>query len=156
MTDTRRSSRGTRTIRMAAAALGGIAALVAATAHASEIHIAVEGIRSDRGKIMVALHAPTAGAEFPDSAGTVAAQWRKAQEGTLNFVFSDLPAGRFAVAVFHDENDNEELDTNLLGIPREGYAFSRNARGFTGPPSFDAAAVAVVQNRVSTSAALGY
>lgn len=155
MTDTRRSSRARRTIRMGAAALGGIAALAAA-AQASELHIAVEGIRSDRGTIMVALHAPAPGVDFPDAAGTVAGQWRKAKAGTLHFVFRDLPAGRFAIAVFHDENGNEDLDTNLLGIPREGYAFSRNARGFAGPPSFDAAAVELAEERVSTSAALGY
>lgn len=155
MNDTGRSRRKPRAMAMAAAALGAVAALAAA-AQASELHVAVEGIRSDRGRIMVALHAPVPGAEFPDGAGTVAAQWRKARAGTLDFVFGSLPAGRFAVAVFHDENGNEELDTNLLGIPREGYAFSRNARGFAGPPSFDAAAVEVGAGRVSTSAALGY
>ena len=154
MNDTGRSRRRRRAIRMAAAAaLGAVAALGAA--QAAELHVAVENIRSDRGRIMVALHAPVPGADFPDGT-TIAAQWRKAQAGTLEFVFGGLPAGRFAVAVFHDENGNEELDTNLLGIPREGYAFSRNARGFAGPPSFDAAAVEVAGERVSTSAALGY
>ena len=154
MNDTGRSRRRRRATRMAAAAaLGAVAALGAA--QASELHVAVENIRSDRGRIMVALHAPVPGADFPDGT-TIAAQWRKARAGTLEFVFGGLPAGRFAVAVFHDENGNDELDTNLLGIPREGYAFSRNARGFAGPPSFDAAAVEVAGERVSTSAALGY
>ena len=73
---------------------------------------------------------------FPDGAGAVAAQWRSARNGVLEFVFTGLPAGKFAVAVFHDENGNDTLDTNLLGIPKEGYAFSENARGFAGPPSF--------------------
>jgi len=28
------------------------------------------------------------------------------------------------------------LDTNFIGIPKEPYAFSNNATGFMGPPSF--------------------
>jgi uncharacterized protein (DUF2141 family) len=42
--------------------------------------------------------------------------------------------------VFHDENSNGKLDTNLLGIPREGVSASNNAKGHFGPPKFDAAA----------------
>jgi len=43
------------------------------------------------------------------------------------------------MAVIHDENMNGKLDTNWLGIPKEGYGFSNNARGVAGAPSFSAA-----------------
>ena len=131
---------------------------VAAAVQATELRVAVDGIRGDKGKIMVALHTPKPNVKFPDSAGTVAAQWRTAGVGKLEFVFADLPPGRFAVAVYHDENDNDVLDVNLIGIPKEGYAFSQNARGFAGPPSFDAAAVEIseVDGPKATSATLGY
>ena len=114
---------------------------IAAAAHSAELRLTVDGIRSEQGKVMVALHAPKSGVSFPNGAGAVAAQWRAARNGALEFVFTELPAGRFAIAVFHDENG--ALDTNMLGIPKEGYAFSENARGFAGPPSFDAAAVEI-------------
>jgi uncharacterized protein (DUF2141 family) len=52
-------------------------------------------------------------------------------------VAENLPFGEYAVAVFHDENNNEELDRNFLGIPTERYGFSNNARGIVGPPSFE-------------------
>jgi uncharacterized protein (DUF2141 family) len=56
--------------------------------------------------------------------------------------FAALPTGDYAIAVIHDENDNHKLDT-LLGIPREGFGFSRNpAIGF-GPPRFAAARFAL-------------
>ena len=93
---------------------------------------------------MLALHAPRDDVAFPEFAGAVAAQWQVALAGSVEFIFTGLPAGSYAVAVYHDENGNEELDTNLLGIPREGFAFSGDARGFAGPPSFDDAAVEVV------------
>ena len=48
----------------------------------------------------------------------------------------DIPQGKYAFKYFHDENMNKELDTNKLGIPKEGFGFSNNARGLFGPPSF--------------------
>lgn len=62
-------------------------------------------------------------------------------DGAAQLVFSGLPAGRYAVKSFADENGNAKLDTNLLGLPTERYGFSNNARGRMGPPTFDAAAV---------------
>jgi len=41
--------------------------------------------------------------------------------------------GKYAVSVFHDENSNGKLDTNFLGIPREGVGASNNAKGHFGP-----------------------
>jgi len=53
--------------------------------------------------------------------------------------FEPIPAGIYAVACFHDENDNGKLDTGLFGIPQEGTVVSNHAKGFMGPPTFDAA-----------------
>ncbi len=59
-------------------------------------------------------------------------------EATANF--TNLETGTYAVAIYHDENDNGEMDTNMLGIPTEGYGFSNEAQGFMGPPKFKDAA----------------
>lgn len=67
----------------------------------------------------------------------------RATAGTQGIGFLQLPPGRYAVIVFHDENDNGLLDTDFFGIPNEGYGFGNNAVGFLGPPSFDAASVTV-------------
>lgn len=53
------------------------------------------------------------------------------------FVIEDLPYGKYAAKVFHDENTNGELDTNFLGIPTEDYGLSNNARGTFGPADYD-------------------
>jgi|APTNR8051073442_1049403.scaffolds.fasta_scaffold01985_15 uncharacterized protein (DUF2141 family) len=47
-----------------------------------------------------------------------------------------LPKGKYAVQIFHDENKNGKMDFNLLGIPKEGYGFSNDARGFMSEPAF--------------------
>ena len=59
------------------------------------------------------------------------------------YVIPDLPPGEYAIAVFHDSNGNKKLDKNFLGIPKEGYGFSNDARGRFGPPSFKAASFLV-------------
>lgn len=56
---------------------------------------------------------------------------------TVTFVFKGLQQGEYAITIYQDENNNGELDTNFLGIPQEPYAFSNNAAGRFGPPSFE-------------------
>ena len=51
-------------------------------------------------------------------------------------VFKDLKNGQYAIRFIHDEDQNEELDTNFLGIPKEGFGFSNDAMGKFGPKDF--------------------
>ena len=51
-------------------------------------------------------------------------------------IFKDLKAGTYAIRYFHDENINGELDTNFIGIPKEGFGFSNDAFGRFGPKKF--------------------
>ncbi|MCS6974696.1 MAG: DUF2141 domain-containing protein [Cyclobacteriaceae bacterium] len=66
----------------------------------------------------------------------------------MRLTFNDLPSGEYAFSIFHDINDNGELDTNLLGIPKEPWGFSNNARGTFGPPDFEAASFRVSEKVV--------
>lgn len=47
-----------------------------------------------------------------------------------------LPAGTYAVSLFQDENGNGKLDTGAFGIPTEKFAFSNDAEGIMGPPTY--------------------
>ncbi len=62
-----------------------------------------------------------------------------------------LPYGEYAIAIYHDKNTNGKLDTNLLGIPKEDYGFSNNARGRFGPASWKAARFQVIESSVQTT-----
>lgn len=75
----------------------------------------------------------------------VASGRNKVLADTLKVTLHDMPAGSYAIRLFHDANDNGELDTNLLGLPQEGYGFSNNAGQF-GPASFGDAEVEVSQD----------
>ena len=66
-------------------------------------------------------------------------QRRPAQAGEMVFVFKNVTPGIVAVASAHDENDNGKTDTNFLGIPREDWGVSNNARPNLRAPRFDEA-----------------
>lgn len=55
---------------------------------------------------------------------------------SISWSVDELPFGDYAIAVYHDKNTNGKLDTNLLGIPKESYGFSNDARGRFGPASW--------------------
>lgn len=119
------------------AVLAGIAAV---PTYSADLTVEVRGIRSGDGRLYVAVHAPQTRDTFPAGEG-VAAFRQDAQVGALRFVVRDLPPGQYAVNAFHDENDNGELDTNLFGIPTEGYGFTNDPKTTFGPPDFEDAAV---------------
>lgn len=56
--------------------------------------------------------------------------------------FEQVQPGDYALALFHDENANNRLDT-LFGIPREGFGFSRNPRVRFGAPRFNDASITI-------------
>ena len=68
---------------------------------------------------------------------------------SVTVVFENLKPGEYAVSVFHDQNNNGKMDTNAVGIPKEGFAFGNNATGLFGPPSFDNAKVILEHKNVT-------
>ncbi len=66
----------------------------------------------------------------------VAAQTTTIQDKKCVFVFEGLEPGKYSFRFIHDENENNEIDTNWLGIPKEGFGFSNNPRMTFGPPKF--------------------
>ena len=148
----------TRSIFATAAAAGlmGLAGLAATPALAAELVIEVRGVRSDAGRVYIAVHAPREGEKFPYSDGMFAGVQQRARAGDLRFVLRDLPAGRYAVNAFHDENGNGDLDANVLGIPTEGYGFANDPPTTFGPPDFEEAAVTVGDAPVTAGMTITY
>lgn len=138
------------------AGLAGLVGMAATPVLAAELAIEVRGIRSGDGRLLVAVHGSETRATFPAADGVVAGLHQRARAGTLRFVLRDLPPGRYAVNAFHDENDNDELDTNLVGIPSEGYGFANDPGATFGPPDFEAAAVTVGDSSEAAVLTLSY
>jgi len=58
-----------------------------------------------------------------------------------------VPAGEYAIALYHDENNNGKCDRNFFGIPKEGFAFSNNVKPFLSAPSFKSCKFSVPQRK---------
>ncbi len=69
--------------------------------------------------------------------------------------FDDLPSGNYAIALIHDENSNNKLDTSF-GLPKEGFGFSRNPVIRFGPPKFAEAQFTVASGRVDEGIRVKY
>jgi len=108
---------------------------------ASDLSIRINGVKNASGTILIALHDGAKG--FPLKRTPVAVREAQARSGTVTVNFEGLQAGNYAISLFHDENGNKDLDTNLVGLPTEGYGFSNNARNRFGPPKFSAAGFAL-------------
>ena len=111
-------------------------AMLAAAAPVTRLDVEVDNLRSAKGMIRICLTADPD--NFPACVDDVRAVTRSVPAGTHNVSFAGLPRGGYAVAVIHDENGNNRLDT-FAGIPREGFGFSRNPAIKFGPPRFAAA-----------------
>lgn len=143
-----------RTGLWAAAALLGAGLLQPATAGAMELTVLVEGVRSAEGSVRLALYDRPG--EFPRGERRDGADL-PAAVGTVEHVFTGLEPGRYAVAMYHDEDDDGAFDKGLFGIPREGFGFSNGATaGIGGAPDFEEAAVTVGESGGSTVVTVSY
>jgi uncharacterized protein (DUF2141 family) len=100
------------------------------------ITIEVGHVRNAKGRVHVALcpHAKFLAETCPYEGSA------PATPGITTITIS-APPGDYAAQAFHDENSNRQVDKNLLGIPREGVGFSRNARIRFGPPKWSDAVI---------------
>ncbi len=64
--------------------------------------------------------------------------------------FENIPERMYAVSIFHDENDNGKLDNNFIGIPKEDYGYSNDAKGFMGPPKWKDAKFELQKDKIIT------
>ncbi len=120
------------------------------------IHVQILNIRNSIGTVACALFESPAGfpVEYLHSATNVMVI--KIRKSQARCDFEDIPPGKYAMAVIHDENMNGKLDTNWLGIPTEGYGFSNDAKGLLGAPSFSAASFRYDGQNIDLTMSLHY
>ena len=99
------------------------------------LSIRMSGFRSADGQVIITLYRGEDG--FP---GEMAKAWKtivaKISGDRASVDLRDVPPGEYALAVLHDENGNNQMDTSWIGIPKEGLGASNNAKGRMGPPKY--------------------
>ena len=94
----------------------------------SSLAVEIVGLESDKGKVFVAL--------LDKHEKDVMDQSSKITDHACTLTFNNVKDDQYAIRFFHDENGDGELDTNILGIPKEGFGFSNDAMGKFGPKDF--------------------
>ena len=108
------------------------------SAQTAILNIKITNIQPLSGKVMVALFNSKetyfnidqmyAGREIP------------ADSSIVTCVFQDIPNGTYAITIYHDADENGEMNRSWIGMPKEGYAFSNNFTSAIRPASFNDAA----------------
>nr|WP_287939531.1 DUF2141 domain-containing protein [Algoriphagus sp.] len=104
-----------------------------------KLEIQINQAKSDKGMIRVLIFSKETG--FPDQPTKALKSLSispKNKSGLLSV--TDLPPGKYAVSVIHDEDNDGKLTTNAVGYPTEKFGFSNNPKMYFSPPSFEKAA----------------
>lgn len=113
-----------------------ILTLLLSTAYSQDetvtLEIVVQNLENDKGKVYVGLY----DSEQNWLSKRYTGQVSKIENGKAQITLENIPHGTYAISAFHDENDNNKLDADFFGIPKEPYACSNDATGFMGPPEW--------------------
>ena len=111
-----------------------------------EINIEILDQENEKGFIHFALYNQKE--KFLSDNGKIVALKKKTNEVVLSGInVKNLEEGYYGIAIYHDENSNDEFD-KFLGIPQEKYGFSNDAEVFFGPPSYDDASFKLKKNEI--------
>ena len=106
------------------------------TAQLGDIKVFVIGLHNNSGIVKIGLYNTK---ESYSSRGLLPA-FRSAKvdakEKGVEYTFFQVPYGEYTIKLFHDENINQKVDKNALGIPKERYGFSNNPKVFLGLPDY--------------------
>ncbi len=106
-------------------------------ASSGAIEVEIPDLRSARGSVRCGLYATAKGfPEVPPSRSVVVTV--RAKQATC--AFKDVPAGQYAVSLFHDEDNDGALDKNFLGVPQESYGVSNNKTYAMSAPKYNESA----------------
>lgn len=104
----------------------------------SLLQVKIIGLKGDRGVVRIAIYSDAETFNKAELADQKAVLEIKGTEATWEV---RVPANQpIAIAAYHDQNENDQLDKNILGLPMEKYGFSLGERSLRGPPKFEDAA----------------
>lgn len=126
-------------------------AFIAGPAFAAELTVNLHGIRAQTGLVKVAL--VDSQDAWDGKAAPVRGDGAPPSGEDASFTFKDLKPGHYAVMITHDENGNGKLDTNVVGMPLEGYGFSNNPQVMR-KPTWDEARLEISKDDVAIDIAL--
>jgi uncharacterized protein (DUF2141 family) len=125
----------------------GLCISTSALAAGNTLDITVKGVRDDQGMVRAGIY--NSAETFPKEGKAMARTATPAKTGNVTLQFTDLPPGKYAIILYHDENNDGQMDKRFGMIPIEGYGLSNNIKA-SGKPSFDACAFEIPATQSQT------
>lgn len=101
----------------------------------NKIILDIENIKVLKGNLMIAIfnnEVDFKAKQNPSFADTI-----NISSHSATTKFKNIPNGNYAIAIYHDENSDGNLNTVKLGIPKEGVGFSGSKKSILKVPKFD-------------------
>ena len=117
-----------------------ITIVITSKGFSADLEVTIKALRNDKGQLRMAIFNDPE--EFPRG-NEIHSLDIQAKSGDVTALFRGIKLGTYALAIHHDENFNNKMDTNFVGMPNEGYGFSNDARVFISPPTFEAASFVI-------------
>ena len=132
-------------------------AAIPAVAQKGTIKVLVTNFENNEGTCFYCLYDKNQSKDFPIKQEKAKCFKSKIANKQITIQFENIDFGTYAIAIYHDENNNGKLDSNFIGIPKEGTGASNNAKGKFGPPKFEDAKFEHQKNEtVLTTITLSY
>jgi len=120
------------------------------TAETGSITVEALGFKNNEGKARLLLFTSEEGKHFPaDQDKAFVKRILPIENNKVVFELQDIPYGDYAISVHHDENNDDKVNSNWIGIPKESLGASNDAKGSFGPPPFEKAKIAVDTEQMS-------
>jgi len=102
----------------------------------SQLELRINNIKPGPGIVRIAVcESPD---QFPDNPGKhYSLPKEEINNNSISLVIQGLRPGAYAITLLDDKNGNGEMDTGILGIPKEGFGFSNDVKPTRKPPSFE-------------------
>jgi uncharacterized protein (DUF2141 family) len=133
------------------ALIGLLAHILSSTVHAASLTVTAPGLKVGGSLLVAVFDSEQTWKQRKGAAHTLIVPVDSASPSA---VFASLPPGRYALMVFHDLNTDAVLNTSLVGMPKEPYGFSNDARGLFGPPRWSAASFQLNEGDTTVSVRL--
>lgn len=114
----------------------------------SNLTIHIPNIHDVRGRIQIGLYDDKE--NFPKIGKEFKRYFAKVDSKDFRYTISGIPAGDYAIALYHDLNSDGTCNSNFIGIPTESYGFSNNVKPFLSAPSFSATKFTISKDRSIT------
>jgi uncharacterized protein (DUF2141 family) len=123
---------------------------VLGTAAAADLSVTLTGVEDRGGKLYISVQTEEQYMQYTGTAGTIT---EDIKAGDMAFSF-EVPAGRYAVSVWHDFNGNGQFDMGSDGMPVDGWAISGEPA--MGEPSFEEAGISVGEDGADITLTMSY